>query len=475
MSSRRAANRAKWYILPHANVVIRCVRATESFNALARADTAAMSHLRIRTALSIAVVLSTVTAVTTLAAQTPASERRVLVRAGKLIDAASDATRADQGILITGERITRVGPYAEVSAAAGNAERVDLSRYTVLPGFIDAHTHVFLDGTDYANQLLKQSIPYRTIQAVTAARAALDYGFTTIRDLETEGAMYADVDVKTAIDRGIIPGPRMLVATRALAPTGMYPLSGYSWELEVPAGAQLVDGADNLRRAVREQVKFGADWIKVYADRDNYIGDDGRLHSWPNWTDEEFKAIVDETRRLGRSVSAHATGVEGIDAALRAGVQSIEHGDGLTPELIDRMIRQRVYWCPTIYVGVRPGVTRPPLRVQMSEMKQKAFGEAVRRGMGDLIAFGTDAGGFAWTQNPAQEFAYYVRYGMTPIQAIRTATTTAARLLGRDKEVGTVSAGKLADLVAVDGDPLADPAALTRVKWVMKGGVPVSR
>jgi len=411
-----------------------------------------------------------------LDAQTPAStERRVLIRAGRLVDVATDAAKVDQGILITGERISRVGPYSDVASAAGNAERVDLSRLTVLPGLIDAHTHVFLDGSDYANQLLKQSIPFRTIQAVTAARAALDYGFTMVRDLETEGAMYADVDVKTAIDRGIIPGPRMLVATRALAPTGMYPLSGYSWEIDVPAGAQLVDGAENLRRAVREQVKFGADWIKVYADRDNYIGEDGRLHSWPNWTDDEFKAIVEETRRLGRSVSAHATGVEGIDAALRAGVQSIEHGDGLTPELIDRMIRQRVYWCPTIYVGVRPGVTRPPLREQMNELKRKAFGEAVRRGMGDLIAFGTDAGGFAWAQNPAQEFAYYVRYGMTPIQSLRTGTTNAARLLGRDKEVGTVVAGKLADLVAVEGDPLADPVALTRVRWVMKGGVAVTR
>ena len=323
--------------------------------------------------------------------------------------------------------------------------------------------------------MLKQSIPYRTIQAVTAARAALEYGFTTIRDLETEGAMYADVDVKTAIDRGVIPGPRMVVATRALAPTGMYPLTGYSWELTMPAGAQLVDGADNLRRAVREQVKFGADWIKLYADRDSYVGDDGRLHSWPNWTDEELKAIVDETRRLGRLVSAHATGVEGIDAALRAGVHSIEHGDGLTPELMDRMMRQRVYWCPTIYVGARPLTGRPPLRATMAEFKRKAFGEAVRRGMGDLIAFGTDAGGFAWAENPAQEFAYYVRYGMTPAQAIRTATTNAARLLARDKDVGTVAAGKLADLVAVEGDPLTDPGALTRVKWVMKGGTPVAR
>jgi imidazolonepropionase-like amidohydrolase len=406
-----------------------------------------------------------------LASQTPApTERRVLVRAGHLIDVVTDGAKTDQGILITGDRITRVGPYADVAAAAGNAERIDLSRFTVLPGFIDAHTHVFLDGGDYATQLLKQSIPYRTIEAVTAARAALDYGFTTIRDLETEGAMYADVDVKTAIDRGVIPGPRMLVATRALAPTGMYPLTGYSWELDMPTGAQLVDGADNLRRAVREQVKYGADWIKVYSDRDAYLGDDGRLHSWPNWTPEEFKAIVDEARRLGRSVAAHARGWEGIDAALRAGVQSIEHGDGLTPDLIDRMVQQRVYWCPTVYVGARPQAGQPPLRATMAELKRKAFGEAMRRGMTELIAFGTDAGGFAWTENPAQEFAFYSRYGMTPIQTIRTATTNAAKLLGRDKDVGTIAAGKLADLVAVEGDPLADPVALTKVKWVMKGG-----
>ena len=403
------------------------------------------------------------------------AERRVLVRAGRLIDVASDAAKSDQGILIAGDRISRVGPYAEVAASAGNAERIDLSRFTVLPGLIDAHTHVFLDGSPYADQVLKQSIPFRTIEAVTAARAALGYGFTMLRDLETEGAMYADVDIKTAIDRGIIPGPRMLVATRALAPTGMYPLTGYSWEIEVPAGAQLVDGADNLRRAIREQVKFGADWIKVYADRDAYIGDDGKLHSWPNWTDEEFKAIVDETRRLGRSVSAHARGWEGIDAALRAGVQTLEHGDGLTPDLIDRMVKQRVYWCPTVYVGVRPQAGAPPIRAAMAELKRKAFGEALRRGMGDLIAFGTDAGGFAWTENPAQEFALYARYGMTGIQALRTGTITAARLLGREKDVGTVTVGKLADLVAVDGDPLADPNVLTKVQWIMKGGAVMPR
>ncbi|MDF2771780.1 MAG: N-ethylammeline chlorohydrolase [Geminicoccaceae bacterium] len=430
--------------------------------------------MRLLRRIAIALTLLPVVLTTGLAAQAPA-ERRVLVRAGRLVDVVSDGAKTDQGILITGDRITRVGPYADVAAGAGNAERIDLSRYTVLPGLIDAHTHVFLDGTDYANQMLRQSIPYRTIQAVTAARAALDYGFTTVRDLETEGAMYADVDVKTAIERGVIAGPRMQVATRALAPTGMYPLSGYSWELQVPAGVQIVDGADNLRRAVREQVKYGADWIKLYADRNSYVGDDGRLHSWLNWTEEELQAIVDETKRLGKKVSAHATGWEGIDAALRAGVHSIEHGDGLTPDLMDRMMKQRVYWCPTIFVGARPLTGRPPLRATMAEIKRKAVGEAVRRGMAELIAFGTDAGGFAWTENPAQEFGYLVRYGMSAPQAIRTATTNAARLLGVEKELGGVAAGKLADLVAVEGDPLADVAALTRARWVMKGGVVQSR
>ena len=430
--------------------------------------------MRLLRRIAIAPTVLTIVLTSDLDAQA-AVERRVLVRAGRLIDVVSDGAKTDQGILVTGGRITRVGPYADVAAGAGNAERVDFSRYTVLPGLIDAHTHVFLDGTDYANQMLRQSIPYRTIQAVTAARAALDYGFTTVRDLETEGAMYADVDVKTAIERGVIPGPRMQVATRALAPTGMYPLSGYSWELQVPAGVQIVDGADNLRRAVREQVKYGADWIKLYADRNSYVGDDDRLHSWLNWTDEELQAIVDETKRLGKKVSAHATGWEGIDAALRAGVHSIEHGDGLTPDLMDRMIKQRVYWCPTIFVGARPLTGRPPLRATMAEFKRNAVGEAVRRGMAELIAFGTDAGGFAWTENPAQEFGYLVRYGMSAPQAIRTATTNAARLLGVEKDLGGVAAGKLADLVAVEGDPLDDVTALTRARWVMKGGVIQSR
>jgi imidazolonepropionase-like amidohydrolase len=418
-----------------------------------------------------AYLLASALAGTILPGQAPSTaERRVLVRAGRLVDGVSDSVRVDQGILISGNRIVRVGPYTDVASAAGSATRIDLSRTTVLPGLIDTHTHVFLDGRPYERQILDSSIPYRTILATTAARAALSYGFTTIRDLETEGAMYADVDIKLAIERGVIPGPRMLVATRALAPTGMYPLTGYSWELTMPAGAQLVDGPDNLRRAVREQVTFGADWIKLYADRDTYVGTDGRLRSWPNWTDEELQAIVGEAHRLGRRVAAHATGWEGIDAALRAGVNSIEHGDGFTPDLMDRMRTQGVYWCPTIYVGARPLTGRPAMRDTMAARKRGAIGEAVRRGLSDLIVFGTDAGGFAWSENPAREFGYLVRYGMSPMRAIQSATRNAARLLDREQLFGTVAAGRFADLVAVDGDPVTDITVLERVRWVMRGG-----
>lgn len=402
----------------------------------------------------------------------PAAPRSILIRAARLVDALSDRALTDQGILVVGDRIEAVGAYAQLAARAGAAERVNLDpRLTVLPGLIDAHTHVFLDGTDYANQMLKQSIPYRAIQAAAAARTALGYGFTTIRDLETEGAMYADVDVKTAIERGVIAGPRMLVATRALAPTGMYPLTGYSWELTVPAGAQLVDGVDEIRKAIREQVKYGADWIKVYADRQPYVGSDGRLHSWTNWTDEELRALVAEAHRLGKPVAAHAHGWEGIDAALRAGANTIEHGDGMTADLMDRMVGQQVYWCPTIYVGMRPSAPRTGLRGTLAEIKRKAFGEALRHPIRDFIVFGTDAGGFAWSENPAQEFAVMVGYGMTPLQAIRSATSLAAKVLRQEDRLGAIAAGRLADLVAVEGDPLTDVRSLERVRWVMKGGV----
>src|SRR5262249_50952971 len=193
------------------------------------------------------------------------------------------------------------------------------------------------------------SIPFRAIRATAAARMGLMNGFTAMRDLETEGAMYADVDVKRAINLGYVEGPRLFVSTRALSATGMYPLLGYSWELKVPEGVQIVDGADNIRKAVREQVKYGADWIKYYSDRRYYLKD-GALHSWVNFTDEEARALVEESHRLGHKVAAHAIGRDGIESALRAGVDTIEHGDGLDDETIDIMVRRGVYWGATLCV-----------------------------------------------------------------------------------------------------------------------------
>ena len=406
-------------------------------------------------------------------AAAPAPDR-VLIRAGRFIDGVADSARRNVGILVEGDRIRQVGPWSEVSAAARDARRVDLSGLTVLPGLIDNHTHILLQGDitaeEYDDQVLKESIPYRTIRATMSVRTALQNGFTTMRDLETEGAMYADVDIKTAINRGVIPGPRMFVATRAFAPTGMYPLSGYSWELRVPEGVQIVDGPDQIRRAVREQVKYGADWIKVYVDRRYYLADDGRLRSWPNYTDEELRVFVEEAHRLGRKAAAHAIGWDGIDAALRAGFNTIEHGDGLTPDLIDRMIRQEVYWCPTIFVGAYVADGRGGIWPKMVEIERQAFGEAVRRGLLPWISYGTDAGGYAWTENQAQEMEYMVRYGMTPMQAIQSATTTAARLLGQEGRLGRIAPGFAADLIAVKGDPLADISELQRVVFVMKDG-----
>lgn len=398
------------------------------------------------------------------------TQKRIAIRAGRLIDGKSDSPVAYALILIEGDKVTSVTPGGTPPAGV---ELIDLSKATVLPGFVDAHTHVLLQGDitaeEYDAQLLKQSIPYRAILAARNAQIALSHGFTTLRDLETEGAMYADVDVKNAINNGEIPGPRMQVATRAMTPTGLYPLLGYSWELRVPTGVQYVDGVDEIRKAVREQIMFGADWIKYYSDHGYFYGPDGVLHSHVNFTDEEAKAIVDETHRLGRKVAAHAIGSDGIAAALKAGVDTIEHGDGLTESLMEEMARKGVYWVPTIAVGAYVAPGRGGNWPKMVETEKAAFQLALKKGV--KIVLGTDAGGFDWKKlNEAQEFEYYVKYGMTPMQAIRTGTTTAGELLGWSDKMGTIEPGKWADLVAVSGDPLKDITELQRVKFVMKAG-----
>src|ERR1700736_5381146 len=347
-------------------------------------------------------------------APNPAPKKRIAVRAGRLVDGKSEKPIANAMIVVEDGKIASV--TAGGSAPAG-VEVIDLSHATVLSGFTDAHTHILLQGdvtaADYDEQLLKQSIPYRAILAARNAKIALDHGFTTLRDLETEGAMYADVDVKKAINKGEVPGRRMQVSTRAMTPTGLYPLMGYSWEIQVPKGVQYVDGVDDARKAVREQVMFGADWIKYYSDHGYFYSPngDGVLHSHVNFTDEEAKAIVDETHRLGRKVAAHALGSDGIAAALKAGVDSIEHGDGLTEAQMDELVRRGIYWVPTIMVGAYVAPGRSGNWPKMVETEKNAFQLAAKKGV--KIVLGTDAGGFDWKElNEALEFKYYVDYGM---------------------------------------------------------------
>ena len=407
----------------------------------------------------------------------PAAPKISVIKAGRLIDTKAGTVLKDQAIVVEGERIKTVGPSREIlEKLPAGATIVDLSGSTVLPGLIDCHTHVLLQGditvADYDEQLLKESIPFRTIRATVAAKIALTNGFTAIRDLETEGAMYADVDVKKAIEKGIIPGPRMFVATRAFSATGMYPLLGYSWELRMPEGVQIVDGPDAIRKAVREQVKFGADWIKFYSDRKYYLKD-GVLRSKVNFTEAEMNAMVEEAHRLDRRVAAHAMGRDGILAALKAGADTIEHGNGLEEESIDLMVKAGAYWCPTIYVTVWVAEGRAaagaPIWKDMIELERKAFGLAVKKGV--KIAYGTDVGGYSWNENMAKEFAYMVKYGMTPMKAIQSATVVASELLQAEEDLGSITKGKYADIIAVSGDPSEDITELQRVKFVMKGGV----
>jgi imidazolonepropionase-like amidohydrolase len=397
--------------------------------------------------------------------------KTIALRCGSLFDGRGDSVRKNVVVVIEGQKIKEIS-----SNAPADAQLVDLSGQTCLPGLIDTHTHVLLQGditaADYDEQLLKQSSEYRTIVATVNAKRALDYGFTSIRDLETEGAGYADTDVKKAINNGVIPGPRMQVATRALDVTGAYPLLGYAPAVTVPHGVQVVDGPDAGRQAVREQISHGADWIKVYSDRSYRVREDGVLDDVPTFTLEELRAIVDEAHRERHKVASHAMALYGVHNSVEAGVDSIEHGNYIADEDLKTMAARGIFYVPTIFVGEYVAQGRAaagaPVWVKMIQIHEDTFRRAMKAGV--KIAFGTDAGGFDWKVNPAKEFSSMVKFGMTPAQAIRSATSSAAELLGEKDSLGTVEAGKLADIVAVAGDPLNDITLMEKVDFVMKGG-----
>jgi imidazolonepropionase-like amidohydrolase len=391
-----------------------------------------------------------------------------VIKAGRLIDGTSAEMRRNVVIVVQGNKIAALGEKADIPK---DSLPLDFSDKTVLPGFIDAHTHFMVDGADdYGADLYKNSTPFRAIRAVANVRQALWNGFTALRDVESEGAMYADVDVKKAINMGIIPGPRLWVSTRGLNIQGRYMPADYSWELDLPKGAQLVSGTDECLRAVREQVANGADWIKIYVDWPFFIDKDGGISGLTNFTQEELDVMVNEAHRLRRKVAAHAISRNGIKAALDAGVNSIEHGCGFDEALIEQAKTQGVYWCPTLSVFEYDLEHRPsPLIKQLLEIEYKALNSAYKKGL--KIALGSDAGSFPWSVNEAKEFEYLVKKaGLSPMGAIRAGTSVAAELLGQSAEIGHLAPGMLADIVAVPGDPLQDITALQKVAFVMKDG-----
>jgi len=421
-------------------------------------------------------LITTLILLVCLPAAAPAADV-VVVRAGVLIDGRSATSRRDQLIVIRGGRIESVSAAGSARVPDG-AKVIDLAQATVMPGFVDSHTHIFLQGEDpaeggYDAQLLSHPLAFRAARATVSVRRALEQGFTTLRDVETEGAGYGDIGIKQAIDKGYIPGPRLFVVTRGISTTGGYPLEDYAPELTtLPKGVQIIDGPVEARKAAREQLDHGADWLKVYMTHRSWVDKKGRLYSQPTLTVEELRAIVEEAHGWQRKVACHAYGGEGLRRALEGGCDSIEHGLDLDDAAIARMVKQGTSYCPTLsvyYYGLSQADTararRDRLRVALHRVSfQKAMKAGVR------IVFGTDVGGFPWTEPIAQEFARMVELGMSPMEAIRSATSRAAEMLGAPGELGVIAGGAYADLVAVTGDPLKDVKVLQHVGFVMKDG-----
>jgi len=390
------------------------------------------------------------------------------IKCGRLINPADGSVTQNVIIIVRGDRIEQVG--TSVSIPAG-ARVVDLSAYTVLPGLIDCHTHVLLQPEDErgAPPVVTKSQAFRTVQGVAAAKRDLEAGFTTMRDLDSEGAGFADVAIRDGINRGIIPGPRLLVSTYALTITGGHMNNaGLNPDIPVPEPATLTDSRDAMIAEIRREVKYGADWIKLYATGTLRHVDPVTLESLSQVSLEDVKAVVAEAARWRRDVAAHAYGGDGAKNAIRGGVRSIEHGMLMDDEALKLLVDHGTFWCPTlsVYLPESPE-DDTELRRRIVARHKEVFQKAMK--MGVKICFGTDVGAFEHGTS-SREFVRMVEYGMKPIDAIRSATIRGAELLRMEKQIGSIETGKLADIIAVEGDPLSDIKAITKVTFVMKSG-----